>query len=91
MPKTCLNIPNNKKIVHFTPGTSGIDNYTADGYKGFEMITKILERLPLPKEDKNVLKSSLKSALVCLKGSYHLGLWPLKKSALGAQFFSKTT
>ena len=33
------------------------------------MITKIL---PLPKEDKNVFKSSLKSTLVYLKGNYHL-------------------
>ena len=39
---------------------SGIDSYTAEGYEGFEMITKVLERLPFPKEDKNVLKSSLK-------------------------------
>ena len=36
------------------------------------MMTKILERLPLSKEDKNVLKSSLKSALVYLKGNFRL-------------------
>ena len=51
---------------------SGIDNYTTDGYEGFEMITKILERLPLLKEDKSVLKSSLRSALVYVKGNYRL-------------------
>ena len=51
---------------------SGVYNYTADGYEGFEMIAKILQRLPLPKEDKNVFKLSLKSALVYLKGNYHL-------------------
>ena len=36
------------------------------------MVTKIPERLPLLKEDKNIVKSSLKSALVYLKGNYNL-------------------
>ena len=46
-----------------------VDNYTADGYEGFQTMEIILEQLPLAKDTKQVYKSSLKDALMYLKGN----------------------
>ena len=51
---------------------SGIDDYTADGYEGFHTIEIILEKLSLANDIKQVFKSSLKNALMYLKGNYRL-------------------
>ena len=51
---------------------TGVDNYTADGYEGFQTMEKILEQLPLAKDTKQVFKSSLKDVLMYLKGNYRL-------------------
>ena len=50
---------------------SGIDNYTAGGYEGFQTI-EILEKLSLANDIKQVFKSSLKNAPMYLKGNYRL-------------------
>ena len=51
---------------------SGTDNYTADGYEGFQTTEIILEKFSLANGINQVIKSFLKNALMYLKGNYQL-------------------